>query len=478
MHCSPGAAHRYDRQKCAPNGFAGKNNCPDLIHQRSQFQLQVISDVLFCNRSEGSFLKPRTLGIAVIIGGLFAGQPAAAISYERLNLESGIKVLVLKGEFDLSDDPVILAGEVAQFKPTFITFKSLGGNVVSAMKIGRMIRALGASTLQVRSAECASACALAFVGGVQRSADAGAIGVHQASFSDDAAVDSKTAVTAVQAMTAQIIGYLTEMGVSPQLLQLSLSIESSDMRYLTSSEMANWGVTTPVSVASAPDLDRPVLEAPQAKQDPAASANADQRPVSDDQAALAFVSKYHDAWSLPNDQALAFMRSAYADNVDFFGKQVAIADVLKDKETFAQRWPERAYSVRDGSEAVRCIATCQITGIVEWFTRSQQRGKASSGIADFQVTWDPRSKKILGESSRVVKADKAPSAPSRLISQWEDENGSCRGGSGDKPETWQACERRETLGAKLEKVGWCYGREGEAGYQNSWHACEAGSNRR
>ncbi|MGO7979596.1 hypothetical protein ACC691_16980 [Rhizobium johnstonii] len=422
-------------------------------------------------------MKPRILGVVFIFAGLFAGQSSAAISYERLELEGGIKALVVQGEFEISDDPVSLAGEVAQFKPKFITFKSPGGNVASAMKIGRMIRALGVSTLQIRSAECASACALAFVGGVQRSADAGSIGVHQASFSGDAALDSKTAVTAVQAMTAEIIGYLTEMGVSPQLLQLSLSIESSDMRYLTSSEMANWGVTTPVAAASALNVDKPAVQAPQAPEMPAVSANADPKPEIDDQAALAFVAKYHDAWSQPNTQALAFMRNAYADEVDFFGKQVTVADVLKDKETFAGRWPERAYSVRHGSETVRCIATCQITGTVEWFTRSPQRGKASSGIADFEVTWDPRSKKIVGESSKVIKADNAPSAPSRLISQWGEENGSCRGGSGDKPETWQACERREALGAKLQKVGWCYGREGEAGYQNSWHACGPGSYR-
>ncbi|WP_327212299.1 hypothetical protein U8Q06_09965 [Rhizobium beringeri] len=419
----------------------------------------------------------RVLGLAIVVSSFLAGPSYAAISYERMTLAGDMRALVVSGEFEISDDPVAFAGEVAQFKPAFITFRSGGGNVVSAMKTGRMIRALGISTLQIRSAECASACALAFVGGVRRSAEAGSIGVHQASFSDDAALDSKTAVTAVQAMTA-IIGYLAEMGVSPQLLQLSLSVESSDMRYLTSSEMANWGVTTPgpvggKDVASAP----PAAPAQVPTSSPSGDAKASSLSAVPSQAALAFIAKYHDAWSLPNSQAMAFMRQAYADSVDFYGKQTSMADVLKDKETFAERWPDRAYSVRHGSETVSCIVTCRVTGTVEWFSRSVQRGKASSGIADFQVVWDPESKKILSESSKVLKADKGLTEPSRLIAQWGEENGSCRGNSGDVPETRKACERREAIGAKLDKIGWCYGRAGEAGYQHQWHVCGLNSDR-
>ncbi|TCA18505.1 hypothetical protein E0H68_03455 [Rhizobium leguminosarum bv. viciae] len=420
----------------------------------------------------------RVLVLAIAVLNLFAGPSDAAITFERMTLPGEMRALVVIGEFEISDDPVAFAGEVAQFKPAFITFRSGGGNVVSAMKIGRMIRALGISTLQIRSAECASACALAFVGGVRRSAEAGAIGVHQASFSDDAALDSKTAVTAVQAMTAEIIGYLGEMGVSPQLLQLSLSVESSDMRYLTSSEMANWGVTTPGPVGGTVVADAPPAAPAQVPTtSPSEEADASSKPADPSQAASAFIAKYHDAWSLPNSQAMTFMRQAYADSVDFYGKQVSISDVLQDKKTFAERWPDRAYSIRHRSETVSCIVTCRVTGTVEWFSRSVQRGKTSSGIADFQVVWDPQSKKILAESSKVLKADKGPTEPSRLIAQWREENGSCRGSAGDDPETWKACERREALGAKLDKIGWCYGRQGEAGYQHQWHACGPDSDR-
>ncbi|WP_128549280.1 MULTISPECIES: hypothetical protein [Salipiger] len=35
----------------------------------------------------------------------------------------------------------------------------------------------------------------------------------------------------------------------------------------------------------------------------------------------------------------------------------------------------------------------------------------------------------------------------------------------------QACDDRNTVSAKLDDKGWCFGREGEAGYQHRWHLC-------
>ncbi|MFC3690862.1 hypothetical protein [Chenggangzhangella methanolivorans] len=58
-----------------------------------------------------------------------------------------------------------------------------------------------------------------------------------------------------------------------------------------------------------------------------------------------------------------------------------------------------------------------------------------------------------------------------LIAQWTDLNSACRGGSGDDPKTMKACDERETIGARLKKGGWCYGRPGDAGYQRNWIRC-------
>ncbi len=58
-----------------------------------------------------------------------------------------------------------------------------------------------------------------------------------------------------------------------------------------------------------------------------------------------------------------------------------------------------------------------------------------------------------------------------------DANSRCRGGRGDAQETWEACGAREAYGRVLNMLGWCYGRQGEAGFQMSWHRCQPNSNR-
>lgn len=405
--------------------------------------------------------------------GLMVSSTAAqaAVSIERLSVEGDGTLLVIKGEFEFADNPAVLAREVIASGARVITFDSNGGNIHAAMAYGRVIRSLGLATVQVRSAQCASACTLAFVGGLSRTAEPGAIGVHQSSFSDDANIDGQSAVAAVQAMTADIMTYLIEMGIDPKLLQLSLSVGSSDMRYLTASEMSQFGVTSSASSrkedAAAVEHTVPVLVPV-----PTARTTEAQKPLptSRDQA-LRFVAKYHEAWSQPNAMALAFMDNVYADTVVFYGKAVSRGEVLREKHVFAERWPQRAYSVRHGSEHAVCGSLCTVTATVEWYAHSPQRAKTSSGAAEFTLTWSPTTGRIESETGKVLQTDKKAREPHRIISQWQTENGDCRGGPGNSAETLLACARREAVGAKLEAIGWCYGREGAYGYQMEWHVC-------
>ena len=110
------------------------------------------------------------------------------------------------------------------------------------MELGRLIRSFRLNTLQPKGPDCSSACALAFLGGVVRWSEPGAIGVHKSSFSGNHAIDMQTAVSAVQQLTADVRSYMIAMGVDPALLQLSLQYDSDDMRYLSRSEMEQYRV--------------------------------------------------------------------------------------------------------------------------------------------------------------------------------------------------------------------------------------------
>lgn len=54
----------------------------------------------------------------------------------------------------------------------------------------------------------------------------------------------------------------------------------------------------------------------------------------------------------------------------------------------------------------------------------------------------------------------------------------CRGGSGDKPQTWTACKEQEKLAEKIKKNGWCWGANFEDAheYQKYWLPCKLNKN--
>ncbi|WP_156941582.1 hypothetical protein [Mesorhizobium sp. WSM2561] len=168
-----------------------------------------------------------------------------------------------------------------------IVFDSSGGNVGSAIQLGRMIRAAGLDTLQVRQLQCVSACSLAFMGGVRRVADPGSIGIHRSSFAPDSGMSTAEAVARIQAGTAQIMSYMSEMGVDPKLMELALSYDRSDMRYLSASEMAELRVTN-VAVTQ-PEVDTSQVPA-RPNPPPALDASAKQQMES---AAVAFIKGAH-----------------------------------------------------------------------------------------------------------------------------------------------------------------------------------------
>jgi hypothetical protein len=58
-----------------------------------------------------------------------------------------------------------------------------------------------------------------------------------------------------------------------------------------------------------------------------------------------------------------------------------------------------------------------------------------------------------------------------LIKQADKLNGQCRGGSDDNPATMRACDKRDKLVDELASKGWCYGHEGQAGYERQWEKC-------
>lgn len=172
------------------------------------------------------------------------GVASAQLSYSPQQTDDGLRYLLVEGTFPFEPDITYFNYLVRQHDPSVVVFNSSGGNPFGAIAVGRQIRAHGLATLQFRGLECASACAFAFMGGVIRAAEPGALGVHRSSYSDALSVGASDAVSVVQQHTAEIMLYMNEMGVDPALMQLAMSYDADDIRYLSRREMEQYRVVT------------------------------------------------------------------------------------------------------------------------------------------------------------------------------------------------------------------------------------------
>jgi hypothetical protein len=207
----------------------------------------------------------RNLAFGLIAAAMFA--PCHAYGANTLEqVTEQYRLVIIRGDFEHDQNLEPIFAQISAFGPDAITFDSPGGNIYAAMQLGRFLRMNGVATVQTRSMECASACSLAFIGGSTRFADPGSIGVHQSSFAIDGIAAEQ--VSAIQGITADVLSYLREMGVDDGLLETALRYESHDIRYLSASEMDDFGVTTSstafTSVRPLPAKAEPPAPQPQA----------------------------------------------------------------------------------------------------------------------------------------------------------------------------------------------------------------------
>lgn len=328
--------------------------------------------------------------------GLGIGHARANLVYNPFTAEDGIRVLVVSGEFSPDESIERFTAAISANNTSVVTFDSGGGSVTSAMALGRMIRLLGLNTMQVRQLECASACSLAFLGGVSRIAAPGSIGVHRTSFAPDSTVGRDEAVAGVQALTAEIISYLSEMGVSADLLNFALRYDRTDIRYLSASEMNDLKVTT--SQATAANLPTQNSNTPKIEAETSDSQSIEE-------AAVGVIRNLIERDGNDAVSAIRTVASSYADVVSYYGNQKTLGEVLEDKRSYFIRWPERAYRIRDDSLMVTCAnGACMVSGLYDWLVRSIPRNKQAQGVARFSYTISlGANPKVISEAGNVVK---------------------------------------------------------------------------
>ena len=142
-------------------------------------------------------------------------------------VETDCPVIRVKGQF-LAGDAKKFETTILPFRRAVVEFASEGGTIYDGLVMGKLINGLGFWTVVRAGKTCASACAIAWLGGSQRFAEKGAkIGFH-------AAYVMQKNKTEENGMANAIVGaYLTKLGLTEDAVAYATASGPWQMTWLT-----------------------------------------------------------------------------------------------------------------------------------------------------------------------------------------------------------------------------------------------------
>src|SRR5919109_3592366 len=166
---------------------------------------------------------------------LLATTPASAATVTvRPQTPDRPIVVMLEGPLVGNDDDQFVA-KTAALPSAFVAFSSDGGSLVGGLRIGEAIRRMGFSTIVPDGRHCAAACALAWLGGIERFIGTGArIGFHAA---HNPASDREGGLG-----NALVVPYLTKIGLPYEAVVYITQPAPNEMTWLNMSDVAERGI--------------------------------------------------------------------------------------------------------------------------------------------------------------------------------------------------------------------------------------------
>lgn len=284
-----------------------------------------------------------------------------------------------------SGDASLFAERTANVPKAIVTLLSDGGSLLAGIGIGETIRSKGFATLVPPNSRCASACALAWLGGTPRYMAADAqVGFHAAY---DGSSGNETGVG-----NAILGAYVNKLGLSYSAVIYITQASPGSMTWLSADD------------AKKNDIDVKILE----PSNTSSGYGAPQHSPSSLRAKVGeFVSLLFAVWSGPNDKVAAILPRLYGAHVLFYGRNLSDDEVLADKMKSINRWPQRLYKMREGSLVVECneaVGACKASGIVDWVVRSPARNAQGGGASSFEYTFEMRDGplRITAEGGSVI----------------------------------------------------------------------------
>lgn len=281
-----------------------------------------------------------------------------------------------------------------RYQEAIVSLNSPGGSLLSGIQIGTVIRLRAFNTVVKNNSMCASACAYAWLAGVQRYAEANSkIGFH-AAYIVDRGIAKETGVG-----NALLGSYLARIGLTDEAIAYFTSAQPDEINWLNGSvaKRIRLNVYDYASIQRSP----PPQGGQVASQSQTSNTNLEQ-------ASRNFINKLLAHWSTDNDVALTFLSEALAPQVNFYGKITDKSAIVKEKTTAMKRWPMRVYVERPSSISIVCSKsnlTCTVSGVLDWDARNPEKNRVSAGVAQFeyQLDFSTGSAKIIAENSTVLE---------------------------------------------------------------------------
>jgi TPR repeat protein len=171
-----------------------------------------------------------------VVLALTSSSHAAEIVAMPVGNDPEIGAIAVEGEFILSDVEKFRKA-IFPFSKAFVALKSDGGSVVAGIQIGELIRFKNYSTIVADGTRCASACALAWLGGTKRLMGVGAqIGFHAAFVVRSGQANESGAANAL------VGAYLNKLGLPDRAVIYITQAPPESMTWLNLAEAQRKGI--------------------------------------------------------------------------------------------------------------------------------------------------------------------------------------------------------------------------------------------
>jgi hypothetical protein len=325
-------------------------------------------------------------------------QQAGAADIRTGILPDGSTIIIVTGDFVASDIEVFKS-KIAGVRKGVVALDSNGGSLHAGIQMGTAIRLRGLATVVPVGSQCASACAIAWLGGAPRMMGSEAkIGFHAAYRLENGA-PIETGVG-----NALLGAYLSNLGLSDRAIVYVTMAAPNSMTWLTRIEAETLGIDI-MSETSTEAEDRPpaVSSPPQKSTVPASPPPT----LSAEFLARQFAHEYFEKLGSYAGATAELFEEAYAASVFYHNKTVPRGQIVREKVNYGARWPRRSYKWREETLSVSCAPggqTCTVEGLVDWTAQSDERRKSAAGMASMRLTimWDGIRRQIIEEVSKVV----------------------------------------------------------------------------